>query len=460
MTSTPPPGTPGAAPEPPPHDRAGEPPDGSPIDRFFTSLRSIDLRRGEDRWLAGVCSGVAHRLGIDPAIVRVAFVLLALLGGFGVSLYLLGWLLVPEHDTPPHLERAVRGGEAGSIVLLIVTAIVALGNLPWWDAWGGGSWSLAALLVWVTIVLLAVWAVVWTLGRRQTRQGPAMPAPGTAPPPPPSPSGTTTTVTAPASASTSAGTPPAPSAATGAPLPPPPGGYPPAPPVRERRRGPGAALSLLVLGLALAVLGGLWWGGITADWPGNPFSVAVAGTLALLGAVVLALGLTGRRAGLAGGLAVLTLLATLLAAPAPDNYRPSTRFGEQTWRPAAAALSAGEPAEYRHGMGVAVLDLRQLAGDELPPGAEVHAWVDVGQLVVRVPEDMVVHVDGGTGVGAITLRDDTAGGIGPPRQSTAGLAITEQIVTGEGTDDPATAPDLDLRLRVGIGEVSVREDTA
>lgn len=451
MTSTPPPGTPGAAPEPPPHDRSGQPPEGSPADRFFTSLRSIDLRRGEDRWLAGVCSGVAHRLGIDPAIVRVAFVLLALLAGFGIGLYLLGWLLVPEHDTPPHLERAVRGGEGGSIVLLVITAIVVLGNLPWWDNWGGSWWGVASLLVWVTIVLLVVWAVVRTLSRRATTPEHAMTAPGSAPPPPPAASSPT------AAASTTA---PGSVAAAGASPVPPPGGYPPAPPVRERRRGPGAALSLLVFGLALAVLGGLWWGGIAADWPGNPFTVAVAGALALLGVVVLALGLAGRRAGLTGGLAVLALLATLLAAPAPDDYRPSARLGEQTWRPTAAALDGDEPAVYRHGVGVAVLDLRALEADELPAGAELHAWVDVGQLVVRVPADMVVSVDGGAGFGAITLRDDTPGGARAPQQSTGGLAVSERIVTGGGTDDPATVPDLDLRLRVGIGEVSVREDTA
>jgi phage shock protein C len=37
-------------------------------------------------------------LDIDPTIVRVAFVLLALLGGHGVLLYLILWIVMPRQD--------------------------------------------------------------------------------------------------------------------------------------------------------------------------------------------------------------------------------------------------------------------------------------------------------------------------------------------------------------------------
>ena len=47
------------------------------MDRFFGALRSIGIRRRtHNKWIAGVCSGLADRLGIDPVIVRVALVLL------------------------------------------------------------------------------------------------------------------------------------------------------------------------------------------------------------------------------------------------------------------------------------------------------------------------------------------------------------------------------------------------
>lgn len=58
------------------------------------------LRRpAEGRMLAGVAAGVARSLGLDPVIVRVAFLVLALAGGAGVPLYVAGWLLIPDEES-------------------------------------------------------------------------------------------------------------------------------------------------------------------------------------------------------------------------------------------------------------------------------------------------------------------------------------------------------------------------
>jgi phage shock protein PspC (stress-responsive transcriptional regulator) len=72
-------------------------------------------RRREGRMLAGVAGGLADFFDVDPTLVRVAFVALALLGGLAVPLYLAAWLLVPEEDADVSLaeellarERAVR----------------------------------------------------------------------------------------------------------------------------------------------------------------------------------------------------------------------------------------------------------------------------------------------------------------------------------------------------------------
>src|SRR5271165_4100979 len=48
-------------------------------------------RRG--RMLAGVASGIARYVGVDVTIVRIAFVLVTLVGGIGIPLYLASWLL-------------------------------------------------------------------------------------------------------------------------------------------------------------------------------------------------------------------------------------------------------------------------------------------------------------------------------------------------------------------------------
>lgn len=45
--------------------------------------------------IGGVCAGLADYFNLDPTVVRLIFVLLALLGGHGVLIYLILWLVVP-----------------------------------------------------------------------------------------------------------------------------------------------------------------------------------------------------------------------------------------------------------------------------------------------------------------------------------------------------------------------------
>ncbi|MGB8644565.1 MAG: PspC domain-containing protein [Anaerolineae bacterium] len=45
--------------------------------------------------VGGVCAGLAEYLNFDPTIVRLIFVLMALLGGHGILVYLILWLVIP-----------------------------------------------------------------------------------------------------------------------------------------------------------------------------------------------------------------------------------------------------------------------------------------------------------------------------------------------------------------------------
>ncbi len=59
------------------------------------------LRRSNDKMIAGVCAGLAEYFGVDPVIVRIVFVALALLHGPGIVLYGILWLVMPG----PGVER-------------------------------------------------------------------------------------------------------------------------------------------------------------------------------------------------------------------------------------------------------------------------------------------------------------------------------------------------------------------
>jgi signal transduction histidine kinase len=59
-----------------------------------TDLSALAFERSrQDRVLAGVCGGLAARLGVDVTLVRLVFALLALAGGAGIVAYLALWLL-------------------------------------------------------------------------------------------------------------------------------------------------------------------------------------------------------------------------------------------------------------------------------------------------------------------------------------------------------------------------------
>jgi phage shock protein C len=61
-----------------------------------TGMEKRLYRSRSGRTLAGVCGGIAEYFGWDPTLVRVAWIILTLLGGSGVLLYLILWLVMPE----------------------------------------------------------------------------------------------------------------------------------------------------------------------------------------------------------------------------------------------------------------------------------------------------------------------------------------------------------------------------
>jgi phage shock protein PspC (stress-responsive transcriptional regulator) len=55
------------------------------------------LRRARvDRWIGGVCGGIARSTGLDSWVWRLIFTVLFLAFGSGIFLYILLWIFVPE----------------------------------------------------------------------------------------------------------------------------------------------------------------------------------------------------------------------------------------------------------------------------------------------------------------------------------------------------------------------------
>jgi phage shock protein PspC (stress-responsive transcriptional regulator) len=83
------------------------------MDKFFDSLRSMGLRRGPRRIVGGVLGGIADRLNVDPAFVRIVFVILCLLPGPAVLVYLAAWIVIPDQGGRIILEEWLRPKSVG-----------------------------------------------------------------------------------------------------------------------------------------------------------------------------------------------------------------------------------------------------------------------------------------------------------------------------------------------------------
>lgn len=58
-------------------------------------------RSRTDKYLAGVCGGLAEYFKVDANLIRVGFVLAAFIGQFGLLLYVLLWLVLPYGEDGP-----------------------------------------------------------------------------------------------------------------------------------------------------------------------------------------------------------------------------------------------------------------------------------------------------------------------------------------------------------------------
>lgn len=138
--------------------------------------RPEGLRRSRtDRKVAGVCSGLGLQLGIDPTIVRVAMVVLAIAGGVGIPLYLILAVLMPTEGTDstavgkavgPHLPEQVRSGP-GLAILVVVVALIAGGIIG--GTFNHHFWSNGGL----PAPLLVIGVIGWLVYRRRKSNGPS-----------------------------------------------------------------------------------------------------------------------------------------------------------------------------------------------------------------------------------------------------------------------------------------------
>lgn len=402
------------------------------------------LRRSTtDVKVAGVCGGVAERWNVDPVLVRVATVLLALSGGVGLVLYVAGWLLVPARGQElsimqtsfPQTRRWSRE------LWIVVTVVAGLLTFSLFGAFTPFGFPPA-------IVLAVVWYFGYYRGHRRWRRPSQPPSALQAPTPPFSYPGPATPFTEAARACEqrvaeyerttggasgsidpappvanppaflSSATPPAQPTPTWSAReddtvaaqavflahPDPVGLYAePMPPTsREVRLARGWSLparrlrlaALLVLGLTLAGLAGAGSVGVTV-----PVVAYLAAALLVAGLTLTASAWTGRARGILP-VAALLLVGTLVALATPVTGSDLSAVGtkstliyqSQTQLPATDTRKAGD----------LTVDLSALRVTQ--PGT-YRVDLDLGHLVVVLPKNANVAVNWTVDAGAMADSD-------------------------------------------------------
>jgi phage shock protein PspC (stress-responsive transcriptional regulator) len=379
-------------------------------------------RSRDDRVLGGVASGIARYFDIDPIIVRVGFVVAAVLAGVGVLAYVAGWLLIPEDDAPPSSGRRPDLRQLAGCVLLGIGLLVALGRFGFW---------VDEQVVWALGLIVVGAAVLWLRGRDTRGTGDAAPSssrPPNAPvlpAPPAAPQFATTAPAAPARYGAPPIVPGTPSAPWARPQP------RPAPP---RPRRPRSVLGILTICLVL-IGGGIALALDSADVVDLSAAGVLGGAVALMGGALVVGAWWGRARWLVAPAVVLTLVAASFSAL---DVPLGGGIGERDYQP---RTFAAVDHEYELGIGSLELDLRRV--DFSGHTKTVKASVGIGELKVWVPDGVRVVLEEHLAVGELDNFSET---------DPDGGADLDRHVVRPGREGGGR---LRLELRGGIGSIKV-----
>ncbi|NKX92136.1 PspC domain-containing protein [Sanguibacter hominis ATCC BAA-789] len=476
-----------------PNPGAVPPPGGAPrtpsspsLDGFFDSIRRYGIVRTDERWVAGVCGGIARRWNVDVALVRGLAVVSLLLAGAGLVLYGAAWLLLPEEaDGRSHLQELFRGNFDIAVVggfLAVVMGLSWDNPWRWFTPWGGPIEGLA----WAVLVGIVIVATISAVSGRQN--GPK-PGPGPVPPPGQAPfSGPTPQPGPYAAAPSQAGptahatpqqgpytTPPPAGAWAGSPAPAPSpstgssqwdelnsfvgsnlGGTPPRPAPAPKPRGPvvkgaGPVTVSIVVGVSAIVAAVLLALSRTGDFTGPVLLTSLGVLIGLSGLATMISGIRGRSTGALGGIAILAILAAGPTAAWHSldlniSEAQGVVMGDENYSPTSVATAE---KGFAMGLGNWVLDLTEVP---LTPGTTVTvpATFAAGELTILVPEGSAWTAGVRLNAGSVKVvaGDDLHG--------SDGVSGSERRYTSSAVEDGAT-PTLDLSVSGLAGQIRIEE---
>ena len=407
-------------------DRTTHPSDSGPPSR-----RRL-YRSSDDRIISGVAGGIAEYFDIDAVIVRIALVVLTLAGGAGLVGYIAAWVLLPEQDGSvawreggrwSHGHRRPSRADARQLGAI---ALVGLGAVMLLDRIGIG---IDGGIAWPVALIGGGAAVLW--GQRNRDDDPSGPATVSGRG---SPDGGSSDGGSSDGPGTDAGTAQRSEASAAIAR-----RDDRRPSARARRRAGRAGrtpFARAALGLFVALAGAVLLAarlGALDHGSDRHVDGALALLLIAFGAVLT----IGAWLGRPRGFILLGLLTggVLIASSAID-VSWSGGFGERSITPTNATM---QPS-YRLTAGSLHLDLSGI--DMRHQRVRIAGEVSLGRLLIEVPKDVKVVVEGKAAAGHMVLFGDDKGG----------SAITQEAIKPGTTESDGT---LYIAAKVGLGELEV-----
>ena len=89
-------------------------------------------RAGNDKILGGVCAGLANYLRLDPAIVRIIFVLITFGWGAGFLLYIILWIVLPTKTLQPNVRKRLYRNSDNRVIGGVASGLAAYFHIEVW----------------------------------------------------------------------------------------------------------------------------------------------------------------------------------------------------------------------------------------------------------------------------------------------------------------------------------------
>jgi phage shock protein PspC (stress-responsive transcriptional regulator) len=98
---------------------------------FATEPRRL-YRSDNDKILGGVCAGFANYMRLDPAVVRILFVLLSLVWGAGFLFYIILWAVLPNRTLPTNARKRLFRNSDDRVLGGVASGLAAYFHLEVW----------------------------------------------------------------------------------------------------------------------------------------------------------------------------------------------------------------------------------------------------------------------------------------------------------------------------------------